>query len=78
MAADLTDEIASVEEATTVIESAIVLVNKIPALIEQARTAALENGATAAQLQPLSDLSAALRSKAQELADAVVANTPSE
>lgn len=78
MAADLSDEIADITRATEVIDSALILVNSIPALLDKARDQALQNGATAAELQPLSDLSAALRSKSQELADAVVANTPAE
>lgn len=78
MSADLSDEIADIEKSITVAESATKLVNSIPALVEKAKNDALANGATAEQLQPLSDLVATLRAKSQELADAVVANTPAE
>jgi uncharacterized lipoprotein YajG len=78
MAADLTDEIAAVQQATAVIESATVLINGIGSRIDSAVAAALENGATAEQLQPLSDLSTELAAKAQALADAVAENTPAE
>lgn len=78
MSADLSDEIAAIQQATEVIDSAIVLVNSIPTLIETAVAKAVENGATAEQLQPLSDLSEALKAQADALAAAVVANTPVE
>lgn len=78
MSADLSDEIAAIQQATEVIDSAIVLVNSIPTLIETAVAKAVENGATAEQLQPLSDLSEALKAQADTLAAAVVANTPAE
>ena len=78
MSADLSDEIAAIQQATEVIDSAIVLVNSIPTLIETAVAKAVENGATAEQLQPLSDLSEALKAQADALAAAVVANTPAE
>ena len=76
MAADLSDEIAAVERAKTVIDSATVLISGFQSRLDNAVAAALENGATAEQLQPLSDLSVELDAKAQELADAVAANTP--
>lgn len=78
MSADLSDEVAAVQRATEVIGSATVLINGIGARIDAAVGAALANGATAEELQPLSDLSTELAAKAQELADAVAANTPAE
>lgn len=76
MSADLQQEIEAITQATEVIESALVLVRSIPSLIADATAAALANGATAEQLQPLSDLSTLLATKAQELAQAVIDNTP--
>lgn len=76
MATDLTDEIAKIQEVKDVVESAIVLVRSIPTLIAKAKSDAIENGATAEQLQPLEDLVLALRASADDLANAVVENTP--
>lgn len=76
MAADLSDEIAAVEKAKGVIESATVLISGFQARLDSAVSAALANGATAEQLQPLSDLSVELDAKANDLAAAVAANTP--
>lgn len=75
MAADLSDEIAAVEKAKTVMDSAAVLIGGIQARIDGAVSEALANGATAEQLQPLSDLSVELGSSADALAAAVEANT---
>lgn len=76
MSADLQQEIDAITQATEVIDSALVLIRSIPTLISTAAEAALANGATAEQLQPLSDLSELLGMKAQELAQAVIDNTP--
>ncbi len=78
MSADLSQEIEAITAAVTVIDSAIVLVRSIPDLIATAVAAAVENGATAEQLQPLSDLADSLNAKAEALAEAVAANTPAE
>ena len=77
MGADLSDEIAAIELAGTVIDSATILVNSIPSLIDKAKAEAIENGATAEQLAPFSALSATLLEKANALAAAVAANTDS-
>lgn len=76
MSADLQPEIDAITQASEVIDSALVLIRSIPVLISTATEAVLANGATAEQLQPLADLSATLSAKAQELAQAVVDNTP--
>lgn len=70
------DLTAQVTANTTVVESAIALINGIPVLIDTAVKAAIANGATAEQLAPLADLSANLKSEDDKLAAAVVANTP--
>lgn len=75
MAADLSDEIAAVEKAKTVMDSAAVLIGGFQARLDAAVSEALANGATAEQLQPLSDLSVELGSSADALAAAVEANT---
>lgn len=72
----LTDLIAEVTRAETVEDSAVALVNGIPAMIQTAVDAALLNGATAAELQPLTQLAADLKAKDDALAAAVTANTP--
>lgn len=65
-----------VAETTTVIESAVALIRGISAQIDGAVAKVLANGATAAQLQPLADLSTAMSTQAQSLAQAVAENTP--
>jgi hypothetical protein len=78
MSADLSQEIDAVERATEVIQSATVLINGIGARIVAAVAVAMANGATEAELQPLTDLSVELAARSVELADAVAANTPAE
>jgi hypothetical protein len=64
-----------VTRATTVMDGALKVINGIKAAQDAAVTAALANGATAEQLQPLTDLGVTLDAKATELAAAVEANT---
>ncbi len=71
--ANVTDDVT---KATTVVKSATVLINGIQARIDAAVEAAITNGATAAELQPVSDLSDALEAETNALAAAVQANTP--
>jgi hypothetical protein len=75
MPADLSDEIAIIEKTNTVVKSATVLISGFQARLDAAVDAAFANGATADQLQPLSDLSVELSTNADALADAVAANT---
>lgn len=71
--ATLQDEIT---QTRTVIASAITLISGIQSRIQAAVAAALENGASAADLAPLTELEQALEADRTALADAVVANTP--
>lgn len=64
----LADEIT---QTRGVMQSAIVLVNGISARIETAIAAAVENGATAEELAPFTELEAALEQDRQALAAAV-------
>jgi hypothetical protein len=68
--------IDAVNAADTVIDSATVFINSVPGLIQTSVQQALANGATAAELQPVSDLADTLTAKAGALQAAVVANTP--
>lgn len=61
-----------------VIDSAVLLINGIAQRITDAVAAAMANGATAAELQPLTDLSTSIKAKSQVLADAVAASTPAQ
>jgi hypothetical protein len=70
---DLTDEIT---EANTILDGAVIFINGVPALIDTAVQAAIANGATAAELSPVRALGADLKTKAEALRDALVANTP--
>jgi len=69
----LTTEIT---ETVGVVQSATVLINGFGAKLDAAVAAAVQNGATEAELAPLTDLSAALDSETNALAAAVAANSP--
>lgn len=69
----LTTEITN---ATTVEDSATALINGIAAQIAAAVQAALANGATAAEIQPVADLGTQLQAKSDALQAAITANTP--
>ena len=76
MAADLSGITNAVTKATTVEASAQALIEGFQARLDAAVTAAIANGATDAELQPVKDLSAALDTESDALAAAVTANTP--
>ncbi len=67
---------AQVAANTDVIGSAEVLINGFSARLDAAVAAATAAGATPAELKAVTDLSAALKAKDDELAAAVAANTP--
>lgn len=71
----LEDLRVAVEHNTAVVSSAVALINGIAARIQAAVDAALANGATAAELQPVTDEVTALNASADALAAAVQANT---
>lgn len=70
---NITDD---VNNATTVVKSATLLVTGFQQRLEDAIAAAIAGGATEAQLQPVSDLSDALEADAALLASAIAAHTP--
>jgi hypothetical protein len=63
-----------VTNTTGVEQSAITFINGLQALIDAAVAKALENGATAEELQPVSDVSNAMQAKSDELAAAIIAH----
>lgn len=67
---------AQVTKATTVEKSAEVFINGVGTLISNAVSAALANGGTAEQLQPLTDLGTAMDAESDILQVAITANTP--
>ncbi len=75
-----TDQIAALTQEVTdtegVIDSAVTFINGVAAMISAAVAAAIADGATSAQLQPLSDLGTAMAAKSQALAAAIAANQP--
>ncbi len=73
---ELDATIAQIQATETVLDSALVYVNSVPGLIKTAVDAALVNGATAAELAPLTALHADLKAKSDAVAAAIVANTP--
>ena len=74
MASPVLDQLTQqVTNTTGVEQSAIVFINGIQAKIDAAVAAALENGATAEQLQPISDLSTAMEAQTDALAAAIAA-----
>lgn len=76
MAADLTNTIAEMTSAKTVMDSAVTFIGTVPGLISAAVDAALAAGATADQLKPVTDLADSLKASSDALAAALAANTP--
>jgi hypothetical protein len=71
----LDDLSTTVTNTTTVMASATALINGIAARIQAAVDAALANGATAAELQPVQAEADALKASSADLSAAVAANT---
>jgi hypothetical protein len=75
-----TDQIAALTAEVTdtegILDSATTYINGVAALITAAVTKAIADGATSAQLQPLSDLAASMKTKADATAAAIAANQP--
>jgi hypothetical protein len=71
MAKDLQPIIDRMTKAETIEDGAIIFIEGVPKLIQDAKDAVLENGATAEQLVPLDDLSAALEVKSDALQKAL-------
>lgn len=67
---------AAVTKATTVEKSAEALISGFGSRLDAAVQAAVANGATAEQLQPVTDLGTALDAESDALSAAVTANTP--
>lgn len=63
-----------VNETIGVVKSAVVVLNGVQSRIDAAVAAAIANGATEAELAPFTDLSAALDSETNALANAVAAH----
>jgi hypothetical protein len=76
LATAITNLQTAVTADTTVEQSAITLLNGIPALITAAVNQALANGATSAQLTALTTLATTIQQNSTNLAAAVTANTP--
>ena len=74
--AAIDDLTAAVTAENTVIDSAVVLLNGIPALIQTAIDAAMAAGATPAMLAQITALASDITAKTTVLATAVTANTP--
>ena len=76
----LDDNIAQLQQTvsadTTVVQSAVSLINGIAQQIADAIAAAMAAGASADELKALTDLQTAVQTNTQQLADAVQANTP--
>jgi len=76
MAANLQPVIDEMTAADTVMDAASVFIGSVPGLIKTAVDAAIQGGATAAELQPVTDLGVTLKAKSDALAAALAANTP--
>lgn len=75
MSSPILQQLTEQVTATTGVEqSAVVFINGVQAKIDAAVAAALENGATAEQLQPVSDLSNEMQTQSTALAAAIAAN----
>lgn len=66
--------IDQIRNTNGVIDSATLLINTFSSRIQTAVDAALANGATAAELQPVTDELASINAKTAALASAVAAN----
>lgn len=76
MASPVIDQvIQQMTNATTIEDGAIAFINGVPGMIQEAVAKAIENGATAEQLQPVSDIGAQLEAKSNALQEALNANT---
>jgi cell division ATPase FtsA len=62
-------------KAETIEDGAIVYIKSVPQLIKDAIAQAQENGATAEELVPLTDLSVSLDAKSDALQEALTAGT---
>jgi hypothetical protein len=69
---------AEVSEEVTIMASARALIEGFQSRLEAAVAAAIANGATETELQPLNDLVTALDTEGNALAAAVQANTPAQ
>lgn len=70
---ELTQDVA---DETTVVDSAIVFINGVPALIAAAVAAAQSAGATPEQLQAFTDLTTTMKAKSAALQAALTTNVP--
>lgn len=76
MANQILDEV--IDEITKTIgveDSAIAFIDTVPRLVQAGIEAALENGATAEQLEPLSNLRAELATRRDAIVAAIAANS---
>ncbi len=71
MPANLQPVIDEMTAAETAEDAAVVFIQGVPALVQAAVDAALANGATAEQLQPVTDLGAQLQVKTDALVAAL-------
>jgi hypothetical protein len=72
----LTDLISEVNRTTTLDDSILAFLQGVPGLIQTAVDAAMANGASAAELQPLTQLKTDLSSKNDLIVAAMSTNTP--
>lgn len=72
----LTDLITEVNRTTTLDDSILAFLQGVPGLIQTAVDAAVANGASEAELEPLVQLKADLSSKNDAITAAMSANTP--
>jgi len=75
MPAEIDNLVNEVSEETTIMASATALINGFQARVDAAVAAAIAGGATAAQLQVLTQLQSDLNTSGDTLAAAVQANT---
>lgn len=76
MAKAVDDLVAAVAAKDTVDDSVMVYIAGVPKLVTDAVTAAMANGATAAELAPITAVIADLQARGTAMAAAIVANTP--
>lgn len=72
------DLVQEVSEDLTVMDGAITFIKGVPDLVQAAIDKALANGATEAQLAPVTQVVTELQAKRQALQDALAANVPAD
>lgn len=76
MAQVIDDLVAATAAASTIFDSAVTFITGVPGMIDTAVQKALANGATAAELAPVAQVSTDITARASAIQTALTTNTP--